>query len=75
MRGKAPDDRQLILMFIYLATSSAILGTGLVFATLFACAYLAIDISRNYWLLAIPVVLTLILNVILIEAVQRIRRG
>jgi hypothetical protein len=74
MKGKSPDDRHLILLYISLATGCAVLGTILVFATLFICSYLYIDISRNYWVLIIPIVLTLVLNILLIEVVQRIRK-
>jgi hypothetical protein len=74
MKGKSPDDRHLVLVFIYLAASCAALGTALVFATLFVCRLLFIDISRNYWVLVIPIVLTLIINILLVEVVQRIRK-
>ena len=71
---KGSDDRHLILVYIYLAASCSIMGTGLVFATLFACQYLGIDITRSYWVLSIPVIVTLVLNVALVEVVLRIRR-
>jgi hypothetical protein len=73
MRGKGTDDRRLVLLYIYLAASCTFLGTSLVFATLFFCSYLSIDITKNYWVLVIPIVLTLLLNIVLIELVQRIR--
>jgi hypothetical protein len=74
MRGKGTDDRRLVLLYIYLATGCAVLGTVLVFATLFVCRYLAVDITKNYWVLVIPIILTLLLNILLVELVQRIRR-
>jgi hypothetical protein len=74
MKGRSPDDRHLIFVYIYLAASCTALGTALVFATLFFCRLLFIDITRNYWVLVIPIVLTLIINVLLVEVVQRIRK-
>lgn len=73
MKGKSPDDRHLILVYIYLAGSCAALGTALVFGTLLVCRILLIDITRNYWVLVIPIILTLLINIMLVEVVQRIR--
>ncbi len=72
MRGS--DDRHLILIYIYLAAGCAFIGIALVLATLILCQYLGIDITRNFWILVLPVIGSLILNVLFIEIVQRIRR-
>jgi hypothetical protein len=71
---KGTDNRHLIIIYISLATGCVFIGVGLVFATLFACSYFGIDIVRNFWILGIPVIATLLINVLLIELVQRIRR-
>jgi hypothetical protein len=71
---KGTDDRHLIIIYIYLAAGCVFIGIGLVFATLFVCNYLGIDIVKKFWILGIPVIGTLVINVLLIELVQRIRR-
>jgi hypothetical protein len=48
------DDRNLVLVYIYLATSVVFLGVGITFALLTICWRLGVDITRHYWLLAIP---------------------
>ncbi len=72
MRGS--DDRNLILIYIYLATGCVFIGIALVLATLLVCQFLEIDITKHFWILILPVIGSLILNVLFIEIVQRIRR-
>ncbi len=57
----------LTLTYIYLAIGCGILGVALTFFVVFACQYYRIDISQNLWVLAIPVTLSLFLNVCFIE--------
>ena len=64
---KRPDDRNLVLLYIYLAASVMALGTGMTFAILYFCAYEGIEITQHLWLLAIPPVASLVINVVLIE--------
>jgi hypothetical protein len=71
---KGTDDRHLIIIYIYLAAGCVFIGIGLVFLSLLVCNDLGIDIVKNFWILGIPVIATLLINVLLIEVVQRIRR-
>jgi hypothetical protein len=71
---KGIDNRQLIAIYLSLATGCILIGIGLVIVTLLVCNHFGIDITRSFWILAIPVFGTLILNVLLIEIVQRIRK-
>jgi|WetSurMetagenome_2_1015567.scaffolds.fasta_scaffold99924_4 hypothetical protein len=71
---KGTDDRHLVMLYIYLAMGVAILGTGITFLILFFCAYYGMEILRNLWLLAIPPVASLIINVFLIELYKKLTR-
>jgi hypothetical protein len=72
MRGS--DDRNLVLLYIYLATGVVTLGVGITFAILFVCAYYAIDITKHLWLLAIPPASSLLINVFLIELYRKLTK-
>lgn len=60
-----------IYEILYLAMGCSMLGIILTFVVLLACQYLGIDISRNSWVLAIPVTLAVALNVLFIELYRR----
>ncbi|MFH1382115.1 MAG: hypothetical protein ABIH70_04390 [Chloroflexota bacterium] len=66
--------RSLIRMYIYLAVSCVSLGVVLTFLVVFGSVYLGVDISRHLWLLAIPVALPVLLNVLFIELYYRLKR-
>ena len=70
MRGMT--DREMIFFYLYLAGSVVSLGTGMIFIILFICAYYGIDILLNMWLLAIPPLGSLLINVFLIEIYRKI---
>ena len=72
MRGS--DNRNLVLLYISLATGVVTLGVGITFAVLALCAYYNIDISRHWWLLGIPVFSSLLINVLLIELIRKLSR-
>ncbi len=69
---KRHRNRSLILTYIYLASGCVIVGTALTMLLLFACAYFGIDIFKNLWLLALPSILSLLLNVLFIEIYRKI---
>jgi len=71
MRGMT--DRELIFLYLYLAGSVVMLGTGITFAILCVCAYFNIDILTHLWLLAIPPISSLFINVGLIEIYRKMR--
>jgi hypothetical protein len=70
MRGS--DDRNLVLLYIYLAGGCVILGTGITFGLLAFCAYYEIDITLHWWLLTIPPAASLLINIFLIELYRKL---
>ena len=68
------ESDSLVVVYVYLAVASVIVGMILVLLVLLACQYLGIDISRNWWILGIPVVLAVILNIVLIELYDKFRK-
>jgi hypothetical protein len=57
------NDKNLVLLYIYLAAGCVILGTGLTFGLLAVCAYYQIDLTLHWWLLTLPLAVTLAINV------------
>ena len=57
-----------------MAAASVILGIILVFVALLACQYFGIDISKNWWILAIPAILAVTLNILLIELYDKYKK-
>jgi hypothetical protein len=72
---KRLDSRRLIIIYICLAASCAIMGVGITSLLLLVAAWMEIDISNNLWLMGIPPLLTLFLNVLFIELYLKLRRG
>jgi hypothetical protein len=68
------DERNLILVYVYLATSVVFVGVGITFALLTICWNNGVDITQHYWLLSIPPASSLILNVLLIELYRKIAK-
>lgn len=63
-----------IVDYIYLAVGTGVLGTAMTYTVLLVSQYYGIDLTRHIWLLAIPIVLSLIINVIFIELYRKRRR-
>ena len=53
--------------FIYFAIACGMLGIFLAFVLFLVCAYFNIDVFQNLWLITIPVVIAVFLNILLIE--------
>jgi hypothetical protein len=68
-----PRRRSQVLTYIYLATGCVLLGTVFTFLLLFLCAWLGVNVFTHLWLLAIPSLLSLVVNVLAIELFDRIR--
>ena len=66
---RKPDS--LVITYLYLSVASIVFGLILVVVVLFACQYFGIDISQNWWIVAIPVTLSVFLNVILFELYRK----
>jgi hypothetical protein len=60
--------------YIYLAVGSGILGTILTFVVVLVCKYVGIDMLKHLWVVAIPIVLSLFLNVSFIELYRKIKK-
>ncbi len=58
-------------MYVYLAVGSGMLGAGLTVVLLLVCQRLGVDITRHIWLLGMPLLAALIVNVVLIELYRR----
>lgn len=54
-------------IYIYLALGCAALGVILTFLVLFICQYLGIDLNKHLWIIAIPAVLSIALNIFFVE--------
>jgi len=54
-------------MYVYLAVACAMVGILLTYVMLFVCLYYQIDISKNMWIVTIPIVTAIALNIFLIE--------
>jgi hypothetical protein len=63
-----------MLEYVYLAVGSLALGIIITFVMLFLCQVLAVDINRNLWLISIPIVLAIALNIWFIELYDRHRK-
>jgi hypothetical protein len=61
--------------YIFLATGCVSLGVIITFAVLWVCQRLGIKIDENWWVVAVPVVLSLIINITLVEIFRKFRRG
>ena len=63
-----------ILELIYFAVGCAALGIVITFIMVYACKYFGIDIYKNLWLLLIPLLLSIALNIIFIELYRKYRK-
>ncbi len=64
----------MIPQIVYLAVSCAFSGMVITFAVLLVCQYFGVNIDRHLWIIAIPVFLSLLLNVILLELYRKYQR-
>jgi purine-cytosine permease-like protein len=60
--------------YIYLAVGSGILGVAITFVVVLVCQYFGIDMLEHLWLVAVPIVLSLVLNVTIIEIYRKIKK-
>ena len=60
--------------YIILATGCASVGIVITLAVLGVCQRLGIDIGENLWVVAIPLVLSLILNISLLELYRKYKK-
>lgn len=63
-----------MLAYVYLAVGSLALGIIITFIMLFICQVLAVDINKNLWLISIPIILAIVLNIWFIELYDRYQK-
>jgi hypothetical protein len=63
-----------MLAYVYLAVGSLAMGIIITFVMLFICGVLDVDINANLWMIAIPIVLSVALNIWFIELYDRYRK-
>jgi len=63
-----------MVVYVYLAVGSGLLGVVLSFIVVFTCIHLGIDIFENLWVLAIPVTLAVLLNILFVELYHRYKK-
>ncbi len=64
----------MVREYIFLAAGCLSLGIIITFVVLGLCQYLGINIDENWWVVAVPVVLSLILNIFFIEIYRKYRK-
>ena len=63
----------MVMEYIFLAGGCVVVGVVLTFVVLGVCQRLGINIEKNVWVVAIPAVFSLILNVSLLELYRKVR--
>ena len=63
-----------LLELIYFAVGCAALGILFAFILVFVLQYMGIDVYKHLWLLLIPLVLSISLNIVAIELYGRFKR-
>ena len=58
-------------VYIYLPVGCGMLGVVFTYVMLLVCLYFRIDILENLWLITIPIVFAVALNIFLIEVFSR----
>ena len=64
----------MFMEYVYLAVGCVVVGVVLTFIVLGMCVRLGISIEENPWALAIPAVLSLILNITLLELYRKYKK-
>ncbi|MDO8473117.1 MAG: hypothetical protein Q7T05_04790 [Dehalococcoidia bacterium] len=62
------------MSYAYLAIACGALGAIITLITVLVCGVLNVDITTHLWILAIPITLTLIINISLVELYDRVKR-
>jgi len=63
-----------MLSYVYLAVGSLAMGIIITFLMLYICQFFGIDINKNLWMIAIPIILAISLNIWFIELYDRYRK-
>jgi len=63
-----------MLIFASLAIGCAALGILMTFVLLIICQRFGIDLAQNLWLISLPIVIAITLNICFIELYDRFRK-
>jgi len=63
-----------MLIFVSLAIGCAALGILMTFVLLMACQYYSIDLTKNLWLITLPIIIAIALNILFLELYDRFRK-
>ena len=63
-----------MMVYLFLAMGSIGLGIILSFVVVFVCRYLEVDIFKNLWILALPLIIAVIVNIGLIEIYNKFKK-
>jgi hypothetical protein len=63
-----------MMVYLFLAMGSIGLGIILSFVVVFVCRYLEVDIFSNLWILAIPLIVAVMVNICLIELYNKFKK-
>ena len=64
----------MVRHYIFLASGCVAVGLAITLIVLAICRRFAINIDENLWIVAIPAVLSLILNIFLLELYRKYRK-
>ncbi len=62
------------LEFIFMAAVSALLGMIITFIVIYVCMAPGIDLGENLWVIVIPVILAITLNIFFIELYRKYKK-
>ena len=68
------NSRIVTFTYVYLAAGCVFVGTVLTYLLLLGSQYFGIDLMNNIWLFGIPSLLSLILNVLILELYKKLGR-
>jgi exosortase/archaeosortase family protein len=63
-----------MLIFVSLAIGCAGLGILMTFVLLMACQHFGIDLSQNLWLITLPIVIAIVLNILSLELYDKFKK-
>ena len=63
-----------MMVYLFLAMGSIGLGIILSFVVVFLCRYMEVDIFSHLWILAIPLVVAVVVNIFLIELYNKFKK-
>jgi len=61
-------------IYIYLAVGCGMLGILMTYIVIFMCYYFNIDIGKNLWVITIPIIFSIFMNILLIELYFKYRK-